>query len=176
LERCTVKLSDKAKAVISTVAPTLGTALAGPVGGAVGVILQQVFGTSDNKTLEAAIAGANPEALLKLKQAENEFLVKMKELGITEDKLVYDDLASARSTYAAVRDPLVAWIGGGTVVGFFVLVFVVVSGEVKIDSAILGALIGYVSAKADQVLSFYFGSSKGSKEKTDALVNALRKK
>jgi hypothetical protein len=176
MERCSLKLSDKAKAVISTIAPTLGTALGGPIGGAVGVILQQVFGTSDEKTLEAAIAGANPEALLKLKEAENNFILKMKELGIEEDKLVYQDLASARHTYSAVRDPLVAWIGGGTIAGFFVLMFVVISGKVTIDSAILGALIGYASAKADQVLSFYFGSSTGSKDKTDALVDALRHK
>jgi hypothetical protein len=38
---------------------------------------------------------------------------------------------------------------------------------------IIGTLIGYVSAKADQVVSYYFGSSSGSKDKTAAMSDAL---
>jgi hypothetical protein len=40
---------------------------------------------------------------------------------------------------------------------------------------IIGTLIGYVSAKADQVVSYYFGSSSGSKDKTQAMSDALSK-
>jgi hypothetical protein len=39
----------------------------------------------------------------------------------------------------------------------------------------IGTLIGYVSAKADQVVSYYFGSSSGSKEKTQAMTDAMSK-
>lgn len=35
--------------------------------------------------------------------------------------------------------------------------------------ALVGTVIGYVSAKADQVVSYYFGSSAGSAAKTDIL-------
>jgi len=35
-----------------------------------------------------------------------------------------------------------------------------------------GTLIGYLSAKADQVLSFFFGSTAGSQRKTELLSKA----
>lgn len=171
-----MKLSDKAKQVIGTVAPVLGTALGGPLGGAVGAILASVFGTDDEKIIDAALSSANPEALLKLKESEKQFLIRMRELGIEEEKLAYSDTADARRAYTTTKDPLVAWIGGGTVAGFFCMVALLLLGQVTADTAILGALIGYASAKADMVLGFYFGSSKGSQTKTDALVDALKDK
>ena len=41
------------------------------------------------------------------------------------------------------------------------------SGEA---GAVIGTLIGYVSAKAEQVIAYYFGSSAGSKAKTDIMA------
>jgi hypothetical protein len=63
---------------------------------------------------------------------------------------------------------------------FIWAVWAVLSGYVQGMSdpaivGIIGTLIGYVSAKADQVVSYYFGSSSGSKEKTAAMSDALSK-
>jgi hypothetical protein len=35
-------------------------------------------------------------------------------------------------------------------------------------------VIGYASAKADQVVGFFFGSSSDSRKKTDQLADALK--
>ncbi|ERL46406.1 EVE domain protein [Candidatus Micropelagos thuwalensis] len=40
-------------------------------------------------------------------------------------------------------------------------------------AAFSGTLVGYVSAKADQVIAYFFGSSSGSREKTRAMADAL---
>jgi hypothetical protein len=37
----------------------------------------------------------------------------------------------------------------------------------------VGTVIGYLSANAQQVVSFFFGSSRGSETKTDAIASAF---
>jgi hypothetical protein len=66
------------------------------------------------------------------------------------------------------------------IVGFLVCVWFVLTGQAKglndpAIAATIGTLIGYVSAKADQIVSYYFGSSHGSAQKTVAMNNALNK-
>jgi hypothetical protein len=43
-----------------------------------------------------------------------------------------------------------------------------------IVSALIGTVVGYVAANAQQVVGYFFGSSKGSADKTDALAAAVR--
>jgi len=56
--------------------------------------------------------------------------------------------------------------------------FYILSGNVKgltdpVTVGMIGTLIGYASAKADQVVSYYFGSSASSAKKTEAMSEAL---
>jgi hypothetical protein len=41
------------------------------------------------------------------------------------------------------------------------------------DEGAAGALVGYVSARAEQVTAYYFGSSSGSKQKTEIIGKAF---
>ena len=45
-------------------------------------------------------------------------------------------------------------------------------GYSHIESAMAGTLVGYLSAKAEQVVAFYFGSSAGSQKKDEMLHNS----
>jgi hypothetical protein len=63
--------------------------------------------------------------------------------------------------------------------GFFWIVWMVLSGRVKdltdpVMIGMVGTLIGYASAKADQVVSYYFGSSAGSDRK-NVLIDRMMK-
>jgi hypothetical protein len=40
--------------------------------------------------------------------------------------------------------------------------------------ALVGTVVGYLSAKADTIIGWYFGSSQSSMEKTDAMENLLK--
>ena len=71
------KLSDKAQATIKAVAPGLATALGGPLAGAAAGALVSALG-GDEKAAEAALIAQNPETLLALRKAENDFAVRMK--------------------------------------------------------------------------------------------------
>jgi hypothetical protein len=163
------------KATLSAVAPLLGTALGGPLGGVAGSAIASALGVQslDEQALAAAIQKATPDQLLALKTAENQFKLDMAKLQIRPEELEVEDRKSARDSYSATKDHMVPVLGATIVVSFVAVVGGVLFGGVTVDGALAGTLIGYLSAKAEQVLAFYFGSSKGSKNKDDALANAV---
>lgn len=46
-------------------------------------------------------------------------------------------------------------------------------GIVATVFTVLGTTVGYISNSAQQVLSYYFGSSRGSQQKTTAMAEAI---
>ncbi len=159
------------KNLVSTGAPMAATALGGPFAGlAVRELSQAVLGHPDGAEddLAGVLATGNPDALLKLKEAEHNFKARMKELGIQEEQLHAADRADARAREIAVKDRLVPVLALIILVGFFMTVAYVLSGYVDLkgeQAVLIGTLVGYVSAKAEQVVAYYFGSSKGSSDK-----------
>jgi hypothetical protein len=171
------------KNLVRTVAPGLATALGGPLAGAaVQTISAAVLGKPDGTEEEVALAVASggADALLKLKEAENAFAVKMRELGIDLERVHAGDRDSARRREAATGDVWTPRVLAATIVGgFLTMVYMVLSGYVEglkdpLVAGMVGTLIGYVSAKADQVVSYYFGSSSGSAAKTELLARGGR--
>ena len=73
-------------AIIRTIAPWIGTALGGPLGGMAVQAASDALGLSD-KTLAAvqsAIAGATPDQMLALKTADQGFALQMQALGFKQ--------------------------------------------------------------------------------------------
>lgn len=167
------------KKLVHTVAPTLAAALGGPLAGAATAVLSEaLLGRKDGSEGEiaTALATGGPDALLKLKNAEQQFATRMRELDIDLEKVHQADRDSARDREARTGDVWTPRILAGVVVfGFLLTVYMVLSGYVDglkdpVFAGIVGTLIGYVSAKADQVVSYYFGSSSGSAVKTALLA------
>lgn len=86
--------------------------------------------------------------------------------------LAVQDRDGARSREIGVKDhtnKILAFV----IIGAFVcLVASTLLGYAKVESALAGTLVGYLSAKAEQVLNYYFGSSAGSAQKTELLARA----
>ena len=160
------------KKTLATVAPLLGTALGGPLGAVAGNAIGAALGvdSTDDAAMAAAIQKATPEQLLALKQADAQFKLDMAKLQIRPEELEVEDRKSARDAYSATKDYVVPGLGALVVGAFVAVVGGVLFGHVSVDGALAGTLIGYLSAKAEQVLAFYFGSSKGSKAKDDAIA------
>ena len=161
------------KSVVGTIAPLLGTALGGPFGGVAGKMIQNALGV-DSEAAAIAEIQSNPEALIKLRQVEADFKVKMKEIGIAEDQLHADDRDSARKLAIARGTGFQAVLTIVFMVGYFGLFYVFFSGaEIKElndwQRGQVGVLIGVLTAAIPQLLAFWFGSSKGSADKTNLL-------
>lgn len=160
-----------AKQVLATVAPLLGTAVAGPFGGLAGTLLAKALGTTDPKAMEAAITSTDPDILLKLKQADNDFKAQMEALQISEEKLSFDDTASARAREMSVRDftPRILAYAVVTLTVAMEGAMMIMGQPRTIDGVVLGRILGTWDAATMLVLSYYFGSSAGSAAKTAAL-------
>jgi len=165
-----------AKSILATVAPLIGTALGGPFGGLAGSLLSKALGTSDPKAMEAAITSTDPDILLKLKQADNDFQAQMKALEISEEKLSFDDTANARAREMSVKD----WTP--RIIAYLVIVLVLIAegsmffvGQPKgVDGVVLGRILGTLDSALMLVLGYYFGSSVGSQSK-DSTISSLAK-
>ena len=88
------------KGLIGTLAPTIGQALGGPLGGAAAQTIASVLGCKpDEKSIEQAVQTASPEQLAEIKKAELGFKARMKELDVDVFKLETDDIQNARSAF-----------------------------------------------------------------------------
>lgn len=122
---------------------------------------------------------SNPEAVLKLKQAEIDFKIKMGEQKLEETKAYLQDTASARNREVEItkatgkRDInqyVLAWV---MVSGFFGLTGILLFHSIPLaQNNVVFMLFGALAAGFGSVMNYYFGSSKGSFEKTQLLAQA----
>ena len=159
------------KQMVGSVAPVLGTALGGPFGGMAGKFIADALGT-EVETLPDVVANANPETMLKIKNADIEFKIQMKELGIAEEQLHQKDRSGARnmaintSIYPQVIQS-VLYDAAFIMVCYFLFTAEIVYTDSQL--ALISYVMGILSAGLVQVNNFWFGSSSGSKEKTDIM-------
>lgn len=167
------------KSIIGSVAPTIATALGGPLAGmAVSAVSKAVLDKPDASEAEIkdALAKSNdPEMLLKLKTAEQEFAAKMKQLDIDLEKIAADDRASARQREIAVKDSTprnLAYLYTG---GYFVMIGALFKfGIPEASKDLLNTLIGILSAAEVGIITYYFGSSAGSAKKSETMERILK--
>jgi|TARA_B100000575_G_scaffold129840_1_gene103482 hypothetical protein len=152
------------KNIVGAVAPTLGTALGGPMAGMAGNMIAEVLGVPNNpKAIEKGIAEATPEQMLELKKAEQAFEVQMKELDVDVFKLETQDKQDARSKFS--KDWTARIMGIATVGGFLGYIFLVTLQPPEQNSeALINLVLGYLGGLASAVISFYFGASNSTKD------------
>lgn len=152
--------------VVSAVAPWIGTALGGPLGGMAVAAVADALGLSEKTeaAIQQAISGATPEQMLAIKQADQQFAARMQELGFANQqalaKISADDRANARAREMATGDKTprnLAYllVGGAIVIGGFLLF-----GKLTLDSTLAGVVIGYLFNEAGAVTAYYYGEAK----------------
>ena len=147
------------KNIIGAVAPTLGTAISGPLGGMAMNKIADVLGVSnDQKSVQQAIQNATPEQMLELKKAEQEFELQMKELDVDVFNLETGDIQDARGKFS--KDWTARIVGVSVVGGFMGYIFLVTLQPPEQNSeALINLVLGYLGGLASAVISFYFGAS-----------------
>lgn len=170
--------------VLKTVAPTLALAVGGPFGPLAAAAIHAVLGSTDQASAEAVLVNATPEQLAALRKGDQDFALQMEQLGVSKEKMVFDDIASARQMQSVVRDPTVsrlAWlmIGGFLAMSMVQMVAMVAfaSDMAALPPAVwlqIGNISGYLANEAKQAGAFFFGSSVGSQAK-DATISDMAK-
>jgi len=160
--------------LLGQVAPTIATALGGPLAGLAAKTLSTVLlGKEDGSEAEIAKAlqGASPDQLAAIKKIDADFKTRMAELEIDLERIVAGDRDSARKREVALGDHTPKILAAAITIGFFgILFWMFVHGVPKNGNEALLLMLGALQTAFTGVIAYYFGSSAGSKAKTDAMA------
>lgn len=155
---------------LKQIAPTIATALGGPLGGLAYEAVSKALGIDTDEAKSLIQNGSlTSDQIAQVKLAEIELKKTQEQLGLNFEALAVDDRKSARDMQKEVKSRLVPTLAILIIASFIGVTVGTLLGFTKIDSVLAGTLIGYLSAKAEQVVSFYFGSSSGSQRKDELL-------
>jgi hypothetical protein len=166
--------------IMSTVAPWIGTALGGPLGGMAVQAAADALGISD-KTVDAvkqALSGATPEQMLALKQADQSFALQMQELGFKQlsdlEAIAAGDRKDARALQGATRSAVPAVLSGIVTLGYFGILVGLLKGWLTVtdNSQAMLLMLGSLSTGWGVVMAFWFGTTAASGRKTELLAQA----
>ncbi len=158
-------------------------AIVPPFGGMAAKVLKDVLGLEDSDTeddIVAAIEKATPEQIIKLQQASNKFKKEMKKLDIDIIKIDKLDVQNARgfardlgtktiNRLASFNATIVITVAVG--VGAL-LWFGKLATMTALEASILTLIIREAYGRYEQVCNFFFGSSQGSKRKSELMNKA----
>jgi hypothetical protein len=177
------------KALVKSIAPTIGTALGGPLGGVAGLALSKALGmddaaAKDDTALAAAVQGASPDQLLTMKKADQDFAIQMQKLGFENmeaiEAIAAGDRDSARKREMEVKDrtPSIGFYLLTT--GFYgLLAFFAWSAmrpEIRPNAEIMDILkimVGSLGAAWLGAVNYYYGSTSGSRGKDQLLYRSV---
>ena len=100
--------------ILKEIAPTIATALGGPLAGAAVSFLSSKLGV-DPSIVEQTVAGMKPPDLLQMKQLDNDFKLEMAKQGIAlQLAQIATNTEEAKSInwFVAGWRPFVGWVGG----------------------------------------------------------------
>lgn len=162
--------------LIGSVAPTIATALGGPVAGmAVKAISGALFGHEGATRDDIMTALANPtgDQLAALKKIDADFAVQMKALDIDLERIAAGDRASARDMQKETKDWIPRALAILVTVGFFaILIYMLIYGLPTTGNEALLLLLGALQTAWGGIVAFYFGSSSGSQQKDKMIYNS----
>jgi hypothetical protein len=168
-----MELLAKFGPLLAQVAPSIATALGGPLAGvAVKTLSSALFGHEEGTQdqLFEALSSAGPEQLAAIKKIDADFKVQMKSLDIDLERISAGDRDSARQMQRDTKDWVPKVLAIVITFGFFgILIWMLLNGMPKTGTEALLMMLGALGTAWTGVVNFYYGSSAGSKAKTDAL-------
>jgi hypothetical protein len=165
---------DKIISIVRTVAPTIASAVGGPLAGmAVRTISDALLGKPDGTEEELAQAAlaATPEQLLALKKAEQDFIVQMRELDIDLERIGNQDRDSARNREIKLKDVTPKVLAAIITVGYFGVLFWMLNYGLPSNggSEAMLVMLGTLGTAWGGIVAYYFGSSAGSRDKNETI-------
>jgi hypothetical protein len=173
--------------------PALVTMAAKEVGDVLGVDVKP-----EADAIAHAVANATPDQVMAMRDRDATFQERMQamgfnhveelaKIGLQEVQTYAQDTADARAKHSA--NDKVFWLGVAVLLTFGLVMCLCLYGAYRIMtggitikdvavvaavSGFVGTIVGYVAANAQQVVAYFFGSSKGSQDKTTAMADAFK--
>lgn len=159
---------------LKNLAPTLASALLGPLGGVAVSAIGSIFGidnaTTENVTKMFQDGKLTPEQLSKIKELEMQYKNDEAERGFKYSELEFEDTKSARHMQEITNSNIPPILAILVTMGFFgILGFMLMNSDYRPTEPLL-VMLGSLGTAWTMVIGFYFGSSHGSQRKSDLLA------
>lgn len=162
--------------LLKSLAPLLGSAIAGPFGGIAASFIADKLGVPE-RTVQAvteALGNVTPEQAAQVRAAEVEFKKWLADNDLKREQLAYTDTQGARDMFSSTKSvtpSILTWIVVTlTLIAEGALLFNQIPPGA--DPIILGRVLGTMDSALMLVLGFWFGSSHGSQNKDALLAQA----
>ena len=170
---------SKIGGIIGAVAPTIATALGGPLAGmATKFVSNALFGHQDGTAddIQAALLNPSGDQLAALKKIDADFKIQMKSLDIDLERIAADDRASARDMQKETKDWIPRALAVTVTIGFFgILLYMLVYGLPTTGNEALLLLLGALQTAWMGIIAFYFGASATDTTKDKMIYNSVPK-
>ena len=162
---------------LTSIAPTLASALLGPMGGMAVAGLGKILGIDNatQKDITKAITDSKitPDQLAEIQKLELQYKNDEAERGFKYAELQFKDVDSARNLEVQTHSytpSILTWI---IVIAVLALEGAMLFGvKILVDDIVLGRIMGTLDTSLGLVLAYWFGSNSSSARKTELLAQA----
>jgi hypothetical protein len=159
--------------LLKGIAPTLATAVAGPLGGAAVTALASKFGVSDSIDAVAKAIAGDPKAAEKLQELELE-MAKL-DMANTADARKMNSEIQNSTTASWLAKNIAYVIDVSIIAGALTMTFVVfIVGVPEQNKSMAFTALGSLWTLTGTVVNFHRGSSAGSKAKTEEMMKGAK--
>jgi hypothetical protein len=156
---------------LKQIAPTVATALGGPLAGMAVSAISKAIGVDEDKVQDMISSNKlTADQVAQLKLAEIELAKQAQELGLNFEKLAVDDRKSAREMQATTRSMMPPLLASAVTVGFFGIVVMMFFNQVDSNNPAILMMLGSLGTAWTGIIAYYFGSSAGSQAKTEMMA------
>lgn len=160
---------------LKQIAPTIATALGGPLAGMAVSAISKAVGVDEDKVQDMISSNKlNADQVAQLKMAEIELSRQAQELGLNFEKLEVEDRKSAREMQATTRSMMPPILAGAVTLGFFGIMTLMFFSKIDDNNPAILMMLGSLGTAWTGIIAYYFGSSAGSQAKTDLLSKTTK--
>ena len=158
---------------LKQIAPTIATALGGPLAGMAVSAISKAIGVDPEKVGDLISSNKlSADQIAQVKIAEIELQKQAQELGLNFEKLEVEDRKSAREMQSKTRSLMPPILAGSVTVGFFAIMTLMFFNKLDDSNPAILMMLGSLGTAWTGIIAYYFGSSAGSQAKTDLLSKA----
>ena len=156
---------------LKQIAPTVATALGGPLAGMAVSAISKAIGVDESKVQDLISDNKlTADQVAQIKLAEIELQKQAQDLGLNFEKLAVDDRKSAREMQATTRSMMPPILAGAVTVGFFVIMVMMFFNQIDSNTPAFLMMLGSLGTAWTGIIAYYFGSSAGSQAKTEMMA------
>ena len=157
---------------LKTIAPTIATALGGPLAGMAVSAVAKAIGVAPDEVQSVISSGKlTAEQVASIQLAELELKKQAQSMNLDFAKLIAEDKKSARDMQIATKSWIPALLAVFVTIGFFGILLGLMTEHFKTSDALM-LMLGSLATAWTGVMAFYFGSSASSQAKTELLAKS----